>query len=117
MVTQASVNNPWRELAACAAALTNGGQSFVEALTVGLPTVSIAEDDTQLSFVKACEKSLNCIGLEARVPSIWTPVVADFAASIWTRKTITDAARKGRTPFDGRGADLVAETLSDAWLR
>jgi spore coat polysaccharide biosynthesis predicted glycosyltransferase SpsG len=103
-----STNRPWTQAKNSDLAITTGGQSSIEALCLGLPTIALPELATQKDFVYF----LSSIGACISVPESATADVRHLATTAITTKALRESlSRIALQTIDGLGSSRIIDTV------
>lgn len=103
-----STNEPWTQAKTSDLAVTTGGQSSIEALCLGVPTIAIPELAAQKDFVYF----LSSIGACISTPDSATDDLLHLATTAIKTKALRESlSRIARQTIDGRGGSRIIATI------
>lgn len=103
-----STNRPWTQARYSDLAITTGGQSSIEALCLGVPTIALPELAAQKDFVYF----LSSIGACISVPDFATADLRHLATTAIATKTLRESlSRIALQTIDGGGSSRIIDTV------
>jgi hypothetical protein len=113
-VRQASAELPWLDVRACELAVTNGGQSLVESMTLGIPALAVTADADQWLFARSCERLGLCVAVDGREDRLPQAAVAKVRQLSQDRSQRPNRERPAKRVFDGGGAKRIAARIMES---